>query len=68
MTDLFEHASFGTALLFVTPGMGAYAAVRLVLPVAGDGILHGMGWVSLATAAYTAGMALVQKEARRFFC
>ena len=31
MTDLFEHASFGTALLFVTPMVGAYAAMRLVL-------------------------------------
>jgi NADH-quinone oxidoreductase subunit M len=68
MTDLFEQASFGTALLFVTPLMGAYAAVRLVLPVAGEGVLHGVSWVALATAAYAAGMALVQKEARRFFC
>ncbi len=68
MTDLFEQASFGTALLFVTPLVGAYAAVRLVLPVAGEGLLHSVGWVSLATAAYAAGMALVQKEARRFFC
>jgi NADH-quinone oxidoreductase subunit M len=68
VTDLFEHASFGTALLFVTPLMGAYAAVRLVLPVAGEGILHGLGWMSLAMAVYAAGMALVQQEARRFFC
>jgi NADH-quinone oxidoreductase subunit M len=68
MTDLFEHASFGTSLLFVTPLMGAYAAVRLVLPVAGDNVLHGIGWLALATAVYAAGMALVQKEARRFFC
>jgi NADH-quinone oxidoreductase subunit M len=68
VTDLFEHASFGTALLFVTPLMGAYAAVRLVLPVAGEGLLRGMGWVSLAMAVYAAGMALVQQEARRFFC
>lgn len=34
MTDLFEHASFGTALLFVTPMVGVYAAVRLLLPIA----------------------------------
>src|SRR5262249_53065344 len=68
MTDLFEHASFGTALLFVTPLMGAYAAARLVLPAAGEGALHALGWVALATAVYAAGMALVQKEARRFFC
>jgi len=68
VTDLFEHASFGTALLFVTPLVGAYAAVRLVLPVADDGVLHVLGWVSLAMAVYAAGMALVQKNARRFFC
>ncbi|MBI3407047.1 MAG: oxidoreductase [Planctomycetes bacterium] len=68
MTDLFEHATFGTALLFVTPLMGAYAAVRLVVPIAPEGILHGIGLVSLFTSVYAAGMALVQKEARRFFC
>ena len=34
MTDLFENATLGTALLFVTPMVGAYAAVRLVLPIA----------------------------------
>ena len=45
MTDLFEHASFGTALLFVTPMVGAYAAVRLVLPLAPDWALHGMAAV-----------------------
>jgi NADH-quinone oxidoreductase subunit M len=68
LTNLFEQASFGTALLFVAPLMGAYLAMRLVLPVAGEGILHSIGWIALATATYAAGMALVQKEARRFFC
>lgn len=68
MTDLFEHASFGTALLFVTPMIGAYAAVRLVLPIAPDWVLRSIGLVSLFTAVYAAGMALVQREARRFFC
>jgi len=68
VTDLFEHATFGTALLFVTPLMGAYGAIRLVLPIAPAEVLHGIGLVSLATAAYAAGMALVQQEARRFFC
>lgn len=68
ITDLFEHASFGTALLFVTPMVGAYAAVRLVLPVAPDWALHLIVLVSLFTAVYAAGMALVQREARRFFC
>jgi len=68
ITDLFEHATFGTALLYVTPMLGAYAAVRLVLPIAPDWVLRSIGLVSLATAAYAAGMALVQREARRFFC
>jgi NADH-quinone oxidoreductase subunit M len=68
MTDLFEHATFGTALLYVTPMSGAYLAVRLVLPTAPDWVLHSIGVISLVTAVYSAGMALVQREARRFFC
>lgn len=68
MTDLFEHATFGTALLFVTPMAGAYAAVRLVLPVAPDWALRGMSILALVTALYSAGMSLVQRDARRFFC
>lgn len=68
MTDLFEHATFGTALLFVTPIPGAYLALRLVLPVAPEWVLHGIGIISLVTAVYAAGMSLVQREARRFFC
>ena len=68
MTDLFEHASFGTGLLFVTPMVGAYAAVRLVLPVAPDWIMQSLALLSLFTAVYAAAMALVQHEARRFFC
>jgi NADH-quinone oxidoreductase subunit M len=68
MTDLFEHATFGTALLFVTPMAGAYAAVYLVLPVAPDWALRSIAILSLVTAVYSAGMAVVQTEARRFFC
>jgi NADH-quinone oxidoreductase subunit M len=68
MTDLFEHASFGSALLFVTPIPGAYAAVRLLLPIAPAWVLQSIGVLSLVTAVYAAGMALVQREARRFFC
>ncbi len=67
VTDLFEHASFGTALLFAMPITGAYLAVRLVLPVAPDWVLAGISIVSLVTACYAAGMAVVQREARRFF-
>jgi NADH-quinone oxidoreductase subunit M len=68
MTDLFENATLGTALLFVTPMAGAYAAVRLVLPIAPDWALRTIALLSLFTAIYAAGMALVQREARRFFC
>src|SRR5262249_50020072 len=57
-----------TALLFVTPLTGAYLAVRLVLPVAPDWMLRSIGLLSITTAVYAAGMALIQKEARRFFC
>lgn len=67
-TDLFEHASFGTALLFVAPMVGAYAAIRLVFGIAPEWLLHGIAVVSLITAVYSAGMAVVQREARRFFC
>jgi NADH-quinone oxidoreductase subunit M len=66
LTDWFEHASFGIALLFVTPLTGAYAAVRLVLPVAPDWVLRSIGLASLATAVYASAMAVVQLEARRF--
>ncbi len=68
MTDLFEKATFGTAILTAVPTAGAYAAIRLVLPIAPDWVLHSIGMISLATAVYTAGMALIQTEGRRFFC
>jgi NADH-quinone oxidoreductase subunit M len=67
VTDWFEHASFGIAMLYVTPLSGVYAAVRLVLPVAPGWVLQGIGIVSLFTAVYAAGMATIQREERRFF-
>jgi len=68
ITDLFEHSSFGTALQFVAPMPGAYAALRLVLPIAPDWVMRTIGIAALVTALYAAGMVLVQREARRFFC
>lgn len=68
LTDLFEKATLGTSLLFVTPMIGAYAAIRIVLPVAPDWALRVIALVSLFTSVYAAGMALVQTETRRFFC
>ncbi|MCC7086053.1 MAG: oxidoreductase [Pirellulales bacterium] len=66
--DLFEHATFGTALLFLTPMVGAYSAARFVLPIATIDTLHALGLIALVSALYAAGMAMIQREARRFFC
>jgi NADH-quinone oxidoreductase subunit M len=68
LTDLFDHASFSTSLVFVAPMAGPYGAVRLLLPIAPDWALRAVAVVSLFTAVYAAGMALVQRDARRFFC
>lgn len=68
LTDLFERAAFGTALLVAVSMLGDYAALRLVLPAAPEWTLQALGVGALATAVYAAGMALVQREARRFFC
>lgn len=68
MPDLFEKATLGSALLFVSPLLGAYAAVRILLPIAPDWALQFVALASLLTSVYAAGMALVQTEARRFFC
>ena len=67
LTDWFEHASLGIALLYVVPLSGVYAAVRLLLPIAPGWVLSSIGFFSLATAVYAAGMATIQTEARRFF-
>ena len=67
VTDWFEHASLGIAILYVVPLSGVYAAVRLVLPIAPEWVLRSIGLMSLATALYAAGMATVQREARRFY-
>jgi NADH-quinone oxidoreductase subunit M len=67
LTDWFEHASYGNAVLFVAPLTGVYAALRLVLPIAPDWMLQGIVIVSLITAVYAASMAIVQRDARRFF-
>lgn len=68
VSELFQQASFGTSLLFVTPMLGAYACVRLVMPVSPDWVLRGIELGSTFTALYAAGLATVQTDARRFFC
>lgn len=67
VTDWFEHASFGNALLFVAPLVGVYAAARLVLPIAPEWVLRGIGIASLVTAVYAAAMATIQRDTRRLF-
>ena len=67
LPDLFQRATFGTALLFAAPMPGVYAATRLLLPIAPDWALHSIGLMSLLTALYAAGMALVQQDSRRFY-
>lgn len=67
VTDWFEHASLGNALLFVAPLAGVYAAVRFVLPIAPEWVLHTVGLASLSTAVYAAAMATVERDTRRFF-
>jgi NADH-quinone oxidoreductase subunit M len=67
LVDLFERASFGSALLYVTPMTGAYAVMRLVLPVAPTWAMQSIAILSLITAVYAAGLAIIQIEMRRFF-
>ena len=67
MSDLFEKATLGTALLYVAPMPGAYAIMRLVLPVAPSWALQSIAVLSLITAVYAAGLALVETDSRKFF-
>jgi NADH-quinone oxidoreductase subunit M len=65
VSDLFEHAPFGSALLLFAPLPAVYTALRLLMPVAPDWVLQGIGIMSLVTAFYSAGMAVVQRDVRR---
>jgi NADH-quinone oxidoreductase subunit M len=67
VTDWVENASFGNAILFLTPLTGVYAALRLIFPIAPDWILQTIGVISVITAVYSAGMATIQTDGRRFF-
>lgn len=64
---LFESGRYGTAILFIAPLVGVYAAVRLVLPTADLFVLRGLGAFSLLTAIASAGLAVVQRDTRRMF-
>lgn len=67
MVDLFDRATLGTSLLFVTPMAGTYGIVRLLLPIAREEILQVITVVSLISAVYASGMVLVQTCTRRFY-
>jgi NADH-quinone oxidoreductase subunit M len=67
LVDLFDRASLGTALLFVTPMIGAYGVVRVLLPVVTPSVLQVITVISLITAVYASGMILVQTCTRRFY-
>ncbi len=64
--NLFSSATFGSAILMLTPMTGILAAVRLLVPVCPAEVLEAIGVLSLVTAIYAAGLAVVQVEARRF--
>lgn len=67
VADLCENGTFGNALLFLAPLTGVYLVVRLVFPIAPDWALVALTGAALVTVVYSAGMALVQTDARRFF-
>lgn len=64
--DLFENASFATALLYATPLAGVYALVRLLLPTVPHEFLQAFRMAAVFTAIYSSGMATVQRDVRRF--
>ncbi|MCC7421957.1 MAG: oxidoreductase [Planctomycetaceae bacterium] len=66
ISDLFENSSFATSLLTCTPLAGAYALVRLVIPTASHDLLAVLRIVAVFTAIYSSGMAMVQRDVRRF--
>ncbi len=66
VSDLFANGSLSSALLSVGPLVGVYAAVRLAVPDAPAWVLPVVTVLSLVTAVYSAGLAVVQTELRRF--
>jgi NADH-quinone oxidoreductase subunit M len=67
VTDVFESGSFGTAMLFTAPLAAGWVIVRLAFPLAPGWAVESFGVVALVTAAYTAGVGVIQTDARRFF-
>jgi NADH-quinone oxidoreductase subunit M len=65
--DLFDRGTFGATILFVTPLLGVYGLMRLIVPIASESLLGVVGMVAICTALYGAAQALVQNQGRRFF-
>lgn len=67
LPEFVASAPLPVSVLFNAPQIGAWVAVRLVVPHAPGWVLQSISLAALATAVYGAGLALVQMEARRLF-
>lgn len=67
LPSLFMAGSFGVAMLRVLSMLQIFVALRLVVPLAEPSLLAAAAMAALATAVYAAGMAVVQRDPRRFF-
>jgi NADH-quinone oxidoreductase subunit M len=63
--EAFDSGRLGPVLVFCAPQLGAYVAVVLVVPHAGDDMLRAVAILSLITALYGAALAVIQRDARR---
>jgi NADH-quinone oxidoreductase subunit M len=62
---LFEHGKLGPAVFFSAPQVGTYVVAVLVVPHAPAPWLSALAALCLATAVYSAAMALAARSARR---
>lgn len=67
LPTLFQGAAFGTAMVFVLPLIEVLASLRLLLPLTPEWMLNVGSTLCLITSVYGGGMAIVQKDVRRFF-
>ena len=63
--EVFDRGRLGPAILFNAPQVGAYITVVLIVPRASPELLRTIAVLALVTAVYGAGLALVQRSARR---
>ena len=63
--EVFDRGRLGPAILFNAPQVGAYMTVVLIVPRASPEMLRTIALLALGTAVYGAGLALVQRSARR---